>query len=76
MLTINDYDIEIGANGPISGTITTTKTDGFTTTMTYSSDGTSSGKVYKDGNFVADIFLDADGTGTYMDSFGMIYPIY
>ena len=75
VLTVNDYDILVGASGPIDGTIETVRSDGITTTLTYNSDGTSIGKIEKDGEFIADINLNRDGTGTYTDSLGMTYPI-
>lgn len=75
VLQIKDYDILIGANGPIGGTIETVRNDGYTTTMTYNEDNSAVGEISKDGDFIADVILNADGTGNYTDFSGMTYPI-
>ncbi len=75
VLNITKYELRIGANGPIGGTVETSRSDGFSTKMTYSSDGSSYGTVYKDNKQIATVSINPDGTGTYTDSSGKTYPI-
>jgi len=75
VLDIKNFDLTIGENYPIGGTIETSRSDGFSTFTTYNSDGSSTVLVYKNGKVIAYINLNANGTGTYTDTSGKAYPI-
>ena len=78
VLTIKNYSMLIGSDGPISGTIETELVkEGSTTTtvMIYDEDGSFTGTIYRDGQRLATVHINADGTGTYTDSTGKVYPI-
>ncbi len=75
VLDITSYKIYIGENGPVRGTVETSRSDGFSTKMTYASDGSSYGTIYKNNKQVATTSINADGKGTYTDSSGKTYPI-
>ena len=75
VLNIRDFNLLIGENGPISGSILTERSDGYTTSMYYYEDGSTGGNIFLNGKFVASFYINADGSGTYTDSSGKVYPI-
>ena len=75
LMNIKDFNLLIGSDGPVSGSIQTERSDGYSTSMNYLESGTITGTIYFNGNFLASFVINPDGTGTYADSSGKIYPI-
>jgi len=75
VLTIENYDMMIGTDGPLSGTITCTRNNGYSTKMEYKADRSVDGEIYKDGSSIATFHINPNGTGYYKDTSGKSYPI-